>query len=270
MEENKKEHKCLLKKHWKKILSAVLIVWFIWWAVGYLMNKYPMQSDMMKKQLSGESSMAMDMLNSSHGNTSEIFDQNTDGLPEVKKSEIVELKDGDVYEMEAYTVKQEVGNRTVKRLSYNGMIPGPILKIEKGANITLKFKNSLSINTTLHSHGLRLDNSKFDGLPDTMGGEQKEMKPGETFEYKLNFPDTGVFWYHPHVREDYTQEMGLYGNFSVSEKNYWNKVDGEEFLILDDFSENDIFYKNKVNKTLMGRFGNIMMINNDENFVLED
>jgi len=36
------------------------------------------------------------------------------------------------------------------------------------------------------------------------------MKPGETFVYELNFPDTGVFWYHPHIREDYTQEMGLY------------------------------------------------------------
>jgi FtsP/CotA-like multicopper oxidase with cupredoxin domain len=143
-----------------------------------------------------KSGMAMEMLNNSihgHQGNSEIFNQNTEGLPEVKKSKIVELKDGDIYEMEAYAVKQEVGNRTIKRLSYNGMIPGPILKIEKGAKITLKFKNSLEINTTLHSHGLRLDNSKFDGLPDTMGGEQKEMKPGEIFEYKLNFPDTGVF-----------------------------------------------------------------------------
>jgi FtsP/CotA-like multicopper oxidase with cupredoxin domain len=124
---------------------------------------------------------------------SKVFDQNTEGLPEVKKTEIVELKDGDVYEMEAYAVKQEVGNRKIKRLSYNGMIPGPILKIQKGAKITLRFKNSLEIPTTLHSHGLRLADSKFDGLPDTMGGEQKEMQPGEVFEYKLNFPDAGIF-----------------------------------------------------------------------------
>jgi len=48
--------------------------------------------------------------------------------------------------------------------------------------------------------------------------------------------------------------MGLYGNFAVSEEGYWNNVDREEYLILDDFSEDDIFYKNKINKTLMGRF----------------
>jgi len=200
--------------------------------------------------------------------TWETFDESTAWLPEAKKSEIVELKDGDTYEMVASAVKQEVGNRTIKRLAYNGMIPGPILKVEKGANIKLKFTNNLEIETTLHSHGLRLDDSKFDGLPTTMGGQQKPMKPGEKFTYELNFPDTGVYWYHPHMREDYTQEMGLYGNYHVTEEGYWNEVDREEFLILDDFSEDNVFYKNKINKTLMGRFGDIMMINNDENYTL--
>ncbi len=52
------------------------------------------------------------------------------------------------------------------------------------------------------------------------------MQPGEIFEYKLNFPDARIFWYHPHVREDYTQEMGLYGNYHVTKDEYWNKVDG--------------------------------------------
>ncbi len=127
------------------------------------------------------------------GGRGEIFSQSTENLPEVKKSEIVELKDGDVYEMEAYAVKQEVGNRTVRRLSYNGMIPGPILKVQKGAKITLRFKNSLDVPTTLHSHGLRLDDSHYDGLPTTMGGQQKPMQPGEVFEYELNFPDAGVY-----------------------------------------------------------------------------
>jgi suppressor of ftsI len=77
------------------------------------------------------------------------------------------------------------------------------------------------------------------------------MEDGESFTYELDFPDTGVYWYHPHIREDYTQEMGLYGNFNVTENAYWNKIDREEFLILDDFSEDDVFYKNKINKTLM-------------------
>lgn len=190
-------------------------------------------------------------------------------LPEVKKSEIIELKNWDTYKMVASVVKQEVWNRIVKRLAYNWMIPWPILKVEKGSKINLKFTNNLDIETTLHSHWLRLDDSKFDGLPTTMWGEQKPMKPWESFTYELNFDDTWLYWYHPHMREDYTQEMGLYGNFSVSEEDYWNPNYREEFMILDDFSLDDPFYKDKVNKTLMWRFGDIMMINNDENYEIE-
>ena len=201
-------------------------------------------------------------------NSGETFPEQTDNLPHVVATKMVELQDGDTYEMTAEIVKQTVGNREIRRLAYNRMIPGPLLKVEKNAKITLRLTNKIGIETTLHSHGIRLESDQFDGVPDTMGGAQKPMKDGESFDYELNFPDSGIFWYHPHMREDYTQEMGLYGNFSVTEENYWNKVHEEVFLVLDDFSENDPFYKAHSNKTLMGRFGNILMINNDENFVL--
>lgn len=199
------------------------------------------------------------------GKSREIFSDDATGLPEIVPTELVKLKDGDIYEMTAEMVQQEVGNRVIKRLAYNRMIPGPIIQVEKDAEITLKFTNKLDIPTTLHSHGVRLDDD-FDGVPIEMGGKQKPLQPGESFEYKIKFPDTGVFWYHPHMREDYTQEMGLYGNFSVTEDNYWHEKARENFLVLDDFSENDPFYKNLSNKTLMGRFGNILLINNQENF----
>ncbi len=198
----------------------------------------------------------------------EKFDMYASDAPFVKPTEVVELKDGDIYEMTAGIVQQEVGNRTIKRLAYNQMIPGPTIKVQKGATITLVFKNELDVETTLHSHGLR-GKDQFDGVPMSMGGKQKAMQPGETFTYELEFPDTGVFWYHPHIREDYTQEMGLYGNYWVDEKDYWNKVDKEEFIIVDDFSENDPFYKEVANKTMMGRYGNLLMINNDTDYNLQ-
>ena len=180
--------------------------------------------------------------NESKSSTAEagFFSQEVDeNTPLAKPSEIVELKNGDTYEMVAGIVKQEVGNRTVKRLAYNQQIPGPVLKVEKDAEITLKFTNNLDVETTLHSHGLRLDN-KFDGVPDVT---QKPIKIGDSFTYKLKFPDEGIYWYHPHIREDYTQELGLYGNFLVTptDQEYWNEVDREEFLILDDILDGEQF-----------------------------
>jgi len=201
---------------------------------------------------------------SNSGFFSQEINENT---PFAKESEIIELKNGDTYEMVAGIVKQEVGNRTVKRLAYNGQIPGPVLKIDKDAEITLKFTNNLDVETTLHSHGLRLDN-KFDGVPDVT---QDPIEIGESFTYKLKFPDEGIYWYHPHIREDYTQELGLYGNFLVTptDQEYWNKVDREEFLILDDILDGEKFRTDAVTQTLMGRFGDRLLINDKDDYVLE-
>ena len=185
-------------------------------------------------------------------------------VPEVKPGEIVELSDGDVFELEATIVKQTTGNRTVKRLAYNGQIPGPVLKVQKGSTVTVNFTNNIDMETTVHSHGLRQD-WKQDGTP---GMSQDPVKPGETYTYELSFPDTGVYWYHPHIREDYQQELGLYGNFIVEEENYWNEVEKEEYLIMDDFLEDGDFNSDYITHTLMGRYGDSILINDRQDYSL--
>ena len=59
----------------------------------------------------------------------------------------------------------------------------------------------------MHWHGLRLEN-RYDGTHET----QAPIPVGGRFTARVAFPDPGVYWYHPHIREDYGQEMGLYGN----------------------------------------------------------
>ena len=200
-----------------------------------------------------------------------VFSTDTAGLPEAKASETVELKNGDSYDLTASIVKKKIGNNVVKMLAYNGMIPGPTIKISQGSEITINFTNNTDVDTTLHSHGVRLDN-QFDGVPNVT---QQAVKPGESFTYKLKFPDAGMYWYHPHVREDYAQELGLYGNYLVTptEANYWSPVNREVPLFLDDiFIENSKispFFTNTANHTLMGRYGNIMLVNGESNYSLQ-
>jgi suppressor of ftsI len=190
------------------------------------------------------------------------------GLPEAKPTETVELKNGDTYDLTASYVKKNINGTEYRMLAYNGSIPGPLLKIPQGAEVTVNFKNDTDIKTLLHSHGVRMDNT-FDGSQTS----QKEMGPGETFSYKLKFPDVGMYWYHPHVREDFEQELGLYGNYLVvpTSQNYWASVNREEALFLDDILiENDkiALSKNGADHTLMGRFGNIMLVNGETNYSL--
>lgn len=189
--------------------------------------------------------------------------------PVAAQNQVVELQNGDTYDLVAAPVKKVIGGKTYTMLAYNGSIPGPIIKIAQGAEVTINFTNNTGMKTLLHSHGVRMDNA-FDGAQTT----QKEMEQGETFSYKLKFPDAGVYWYHPHVREDYQQELGLYGNYLVApiSVGYWSPVNREETLFLDDILIEDgniLVSADGADRTLMGRFGNVMLINGDDNYVLD-
>ena len=194
-----------------------------------------------------------------------------ENLPMAKSTETVELADGDTFDLNATFEQKEINGKYLKMLAYNGSIPGPIIKVKQESQITVNFTNNTDVDSTIHSHGVRVEN-KFDGVPDLT---QKPVKPGESFTYKLKFPDAGVYWYHPHIREDYAQELGLYGDFIVepNDPGYWNQVNREEALFLDDvLIDNGAiarFDPKTADHTLMGRFGNIMLVNGETDYRLE-
>ena len=201
----------------------------------------------------------------------EIYPTLTAGLKVAEASEIIELNNGDTLDLSIDIIQKEIAGQTVKMFGYNGQIPGPLLKIKQNSIISVNVLNNLDVETTVHWHGLRLDN-KFDGVP---GISMETQKPGESFQYELKFIDEGIYWYHPHVREDYQQEMGLYGNILVSpmEDDYYNSVNREIPIILDDILIEDgelfPFFKEYGNHGMGGRFGNIMLINGDDDYNLE-
>ncbi len=189
--------------------------------------------------------------------------------PVATPTEEVVLNNGDVYKMTAGYVTKDVGGKPMRMLAYNGSIPGPTIRVNEGDEVTIRFVNNTDMPTLFHSHGVRMEN-KFDGSQSV----QSDILPGESFEYKLKFADPGVMWYHPHVREDKQQNMGLYGNFVVTPKdpNFWPQVDGEETLFLSDVlieGEQIAPYSDKfVTHALMGRFGNTLLANGEVSHVI--
>lgn len=146
-------------------------------------------------------------------------------------------------------------------LAYNGMIPGPSIRVKQGSKISITLKNDSPYETLLHSHGLRLTN-RFDGTPLV----QKPIKPGESFTYELSFPDPGIYWYHPHLREDLQQDLGMYGAFVVEPANetYWEAAELDQVVFVDDITtKNEEIPKNKdgATHTLMGEYGDVMLVN---------
>ena len=184
-------------------------------------------------------------------------------FPEAQPGEIVEMEDGEKLVVKASIVRRTIDGKTFLMYGYNGQYPGPLIKAKRGATVIVEVVNEIEMPTTVHWHGLRLDN-RFDGVPDVT---QPPIEPGESFTYEVYFPDTGIYWYHPHMREDIQQDLGLYGNMLVtpSEPDYYNPVNREQALILDDILMDALgpipWGDRAPTHALMGRFGNVMLVN---------
>ncbi len=201
--------------------------------------------------------------------TTDHFPTDVTGLPEARQPAVVELCDGDRYELRIAPVAKRIGDSTVRMLGYNGSIPGPTIKVKQGTEIVVDIHNDGDTEATVHWHGLRLDN-RYDGTHET----QAPIPVGGRFSARVAFPDPGVYWYHPHIREDYGQEMGLYGNVLVepADPDYWPPVDREVVLTLDDVLLQDgkvaPFSRTQTTHVAMGRFGDVLLVGGEADVAL--
>ena len=187
-------------------------------------------------------------------------------LPLARPREVRTLNDGDTLHLDAGMVRRSLAGRSYVMFGFNGQYPGPLLVVKQAARVTVMFRNRLDQPSTVHWHGIRLDN-RFDGVPDMT---QEPVVPGGTFTYELKFPDAGIYWYHPHVREDLQQDLGLYGNILVRSPrpDAWSPAHREEILMLDDLLVGDDgglvpWGKEAPTHALMGRFGNVFLTNGE-------
>jgi FtsP/CotA-like multicopper oxidase with cupredoxin domain len=154
--------------------------------------------------------------------------------------------------------------------AYNGSVPGPELRITLGDTLRVTFRNDLSEPTTIHWHGVRVDNA-MDGVP---GVTQAQVEPGQTFVYEITPPDAGTFWYHSHLNTSEQIERGLHGTLVVEEPTPqpWSQdavwvvddwlLDQQTVEIDPDFvTDRDIEHN--------GREGNLVTVNGSAPYVFE-
>ncbi len=195
-------------------------------------------------------------------------------LPAARPREIVRLGDGGTLVLEAGLVERTIGGRTFTMYGFNGQYPGPLIQVPQEATITVDVTNRLDLPTAVHWHGIRLEN-RYDGVP---GLTQDPIEPGETFQYRIHFPDAGLYWYHPHHREDVQQDLGLYGNLRVeaADPEYFGPANREQALMLDDLLVGGTgaamhlvpFGRDRATHAMMGRFGNLLLVNGEPDYRL--
>lgn len=145
---------------------------------------------------------------------------------------------------------------------YDGTVPGPVLRVRQGDRLRLRLRNRLPQPTTIHWHGIRIDN-RMDGVA---GLTQPAVAPGDSFDYDFVVPDAGTFWYHPHHRSWEQLARGLYGVLVVEEASP-PAVDRDLLLVVDDWRLGDdgalhtASFGNLHDWSHAGRLGNVLTVN---------
>lgn len=123
---------------------------------------------------------------------------------------------------------------TVTAWAFNGLVPGPVIRVQEGDLVRVHFTNTHHQPHTIHWHGIYAD-QKYDGVPHT----SQAVMPGETYVYEFVAENAGTFFYHCHVDSYRHVDMGMYGGLIIEPKDETEKTwDHEYTLILDDWDSN--------------------------------
>jgi FtsP/CotA-like multicopper oxidase with cupredoxin domain len=145
---------------------------------------------------------------------------------------------------------------------YDGIMPGPVIRVPQGGRVSRRFVNELPQPSSVHWHGLRLNNA-MDGVA---GLTQDAVPPGGSFDYDFVAQDAGTYWYHAHNRSMEQVARGLYGALVVEEPEPVD-IDRDELLVLDDWrldpetAQLDLDFDAPHDRSHAGRRGNYVATN---------
>lgn len=151
--------------------------------------------------------------------------------------------------------------------TYNGALPGPEIRARRGARIKVRLINNLEEPTSIHWHGIRIDNA-MDGVS---GLTQVPVQPGDIFEYDFTVPDAGTYWYHAHNKSWNQVGRGLYGPLIIDEEQPVFDAEHDLTLMVDDWRLNEDgtldteSFGSLMDWSHAGRLGNWLTVNGQSN-----
>lgn len=130
-------------------------------------------------------------------------------------------------------IKEEIVNKAgkeVKGMTVNGTIPGPTLEFTEGEYAVIYVKNEMSVETSVHWHGMLLPNF-YDGVPYLT---TPPIEPGHTQKYEFPLKQSGTYWYHSHTMLQ--EQSGVFGSLVINPKEKTLDYDKDLVLMLSDWT----------------------------------
>lgn len=185
-------------------------------------------------------------------------------VPYIRHMPVALAGSGEPIELRARPVRRKLmeEGKEAACLAYNGQIPGPMIRARRGERIHVRVINELDQPTTIHWHGIRLDNA-MDGVPDMT---QPPIAPGEAFDYEFEVPDAGTYWYHPHLGTSEQLDRGMSGPLVVDGDSEDGRFGDDITLLIDDWRLNEDgtisdTFGNGMDMSHAGRLGNWLTVN---------
>ena len=103
---------------------------------------------------------------------------------------------------------------TVRAWTYDGVVPGPVIRVRVGDRVELVVHNQLPEPTVVHLHGL-VDANDMDGVP---GVTQAPIASQGQFTYRFTAVRPGTYIYHTHFNDLDQLDRGLYGAVIIDDR----------------------------------------------------
>jgi manganese oxidase len=156
-----------------------------------------------------------------------------------------------------------LADQEVSAYAYNGIVPGPEIRVGNGERVRVKFTNDLPVETTVHWHGIGVPNSE-DGVP---GVTQEPIAPGESYTYEFTARPAGdpngggTFLYHSHVDEDRQMAAGLAGSFIIDPPRTESGYEADETLVVSEWTADSASGRTRGVMDMEGMLPNFFTIN---------
>ncbi len=141
---------------------------------------------------------------------------------------------GDVIDLTIGEHHFATGGRSGHAIAVNGTVPGPLIRLREGQDVTLNVTNNLAEDSSIHWHGLLLP-FQFDGVP---GVSFPGIRPGETFSYRFPIRQTGTYWWHSH--SGLQEQAGHYGPLVIESEHAHHmpdpRYDRDYVMLLSEFT----------------------------------
>ncbi|WP_019406715.1 copper resistance system multicopper oxidase [Stutzerimonas stutzeri] len=112
---------------------------------------------------------------------------------------------GSQFDLTIDSMNVDFTGRRRTAMAINGSIPGPLLRWREGDTVTLRVRNRLPQETSIHWHGILLP-ANMDGVP---GFSFAGIAPDGIYEYRFKVKQSGTYWYHSH--SGFQEQLGVYG-----------------------------------------------------------